>query len=114
MIPPNAPLARAEGRVRGLLGRSGRSDRDTLGAVPGNRLGHDAGGLHVLDERTKEAGRRLAIFRSADRLLDGGELAVQDAGAREFLDVGEKPRLEPGQRLELLAHERLERRIEAL
>src|SRR5262245_5598863 len=109
MIPqPNALLARSEGRVRGLVGRSGRSDRNTLGAVPGNRLGHNAGGLHVLDEGTKEAGRSLAVFRGADRLLDGRELPVEDAGAREFLDVGEKPRLEPGERLELLADERLE------
>ena len=97
MIPqPNALPGPSEGRVRVLLGRSGRSDRDTLGAVPGNRLGHDAGGLHVLDEGTKETGRSLTVLRGADRLLDGRELPVQDSGAREFLDVGEQPRLEPG------------------
>src|SRR6266850_5063981 len=104
--------ARPGGRV--LLGRSGRSDGDTLGAVPGNRLGHQARGLHFLDERAQEPRGSLAVLWSADRLLDRRELSVEDPGAREFLDVGQEPRLEAGQRLELLGHEHLERGIEAL
>src|SRR5262245_56730445 len=93
MIPQPNPLARAEGRV--LTGRSGRSDGDTLGAVPGNRLGHQAGGLHLFHERAQEPRGSLAIFGGPDRLLDTRELPVEDSSAWEFLDVGQEPRLEP-------------------
>src|SRR2546429_520744 len=112
MIPqPIPPLARAN---RVLLRRSWRRDRDTLGAVPGNRLGTEAGGLHVHDERAQELRGSFAVLRGADRLLDRRELTVEDPGSREFLDIGQEPRLEPGQGLELLGDEHVEGRIEAL
>src|SRR5262249_50517878 len=76
-------------------GRSGRSDRDTLGAVPGNRLGHEARGLHLLDERAQEPRRGLATLRRANRLLDRRELPGENARAGKLLDVGQESRLEP-------------------
>src|SRR5256886_5862723 len=115
-IRPRARADRAWEDIRLMIlpSRSGRSDRDTLSVVPGNRLGHQAGGLHVLDERAQEPRRSLAVLRGADRLLDRRELPVEDPCARQFLDVGQEPRLEPGQRLELLGHEHVERGIETL
>ncbi|MFO1361184.1 MAG: hypothetical protein U1F45_01715 [Burkholderiales bacterium] len=65
--------------------------------------------LHLLDERVQVARRRGARHRRADPLLDGGETAVEDARPGQPRDVLQQPRLEPGQRVELLRHEQLVR-----
>ena len=46
-----------------------------------------------------------------DRLLDGGELAVEDACAGQPLHVGKKAWPEPGQRIQLLFEEQIERTV---
>ncbi len=49
----------------------------------------------------------------ADRLLDGGELAVQDAGAGELFDVLEEAGAEAGERVEFFCDEQVVGGIEA-
>src|SRR5258706_15477264 len=43
----------------------------------------------------------------ADGLLDGGEVAFEDARARQLLDIAQQARLEAGERFEFLADEEI-------
>ena len=61
-----------------------------------DEAGDEAGGLGLLDEVAQQRGAGGIAAGGADRLLHGGELAVQDAGARQLLDIGEQPRPQPG------------------
>src|SRR5262249_43118685 len=101
-IRPPPPLRRC-GRTRLLLPRCGRGDRNTLDGVSRDRLGDEARRLHLLDERAEILRRGVAALRRADRLLDRGELPIEQPRAGKLRDVHQEPRLEPGQRVHLLA-----------
>src|SRR5437762_2383357 len=86
----------------------GGRDGDAGDAALGDALGHQARGLRLLDEGVQVLGRRGAGLRGADRLLDAGELAVEQAGARELGDVDQQARPQAGERFELVVDERLD------
>ena len=60
-----------------------------------------ARGFGVLDEVAQEGGAYVVRLGGADRLLDGGEAAVEDAGVGELLEVLQEARLETGERIQL-------------
>src|SRR5437762_12625418 len=59
----------ANGPLSSLQG----GDRDAVGAVPRDRLGHQARGLRLLGKAAEVGQRGLAPLRGGDRLLDRGE-----------------------------------------
>src|SRR5207247_4889073 len=97
-----------------LLSRRGRRDRHALHRVLRDRLGDDARALDLLDERAEILRRGVAALRRPDRLLDRGELPIEQPRAGKLDDVHQEPWLQPGQRVHLLADEQVERGVDAL
>jgi len=64
-----------------------------------DQAGDQARGRGVLDGVAQEGGAGLGRLGRADRLLHGGEVALQDAGAGELLEVLQQARLEAGERV---------------
>ena len=67
----------------------------------------------VLDEVAEEGGAGLVGLRRADRLLHGGEFAVEDLGTGHFLDVLHQARPQAGKGVEPVGDEQVVRGIEA-
>src|SRR5581483_6483715 len=91
-------ISRTESTV--LLRRHG----DAAHTVAGDELGHQPG-LDLLHELPQVGRGSGALDGRADRLLDGGEPAVQYAGVWALGLVRDELYLQPGQRVELLAQE---------
>ena len=117
--PRGRVLARAPGEPAGLTSRAlpsgagGATDRPTTlwrSISRATRPEAFASSTNVAQEG--RAGRVLA--RRADRLLHGGELAVEDARAGQLLDVGDQPRPQAGERVELVGDELLVGAVEGV
>src|SRR5882672_1519222 len=91
-----------------------RRNRNPLDRVPGDRRGHETGGLDVPGEIAEvfRAGR--PPLRRAHRLLHGGKTAFQHARSRELGGVGRKARLQAREHFELVLHENLVRSVDPL
>jgi len=75
---------------------------------------HDPRGLDVLNEGAQIPGARRAAFRCAGGLLDGGEVPVEEARAGQVILVGDEARPEPGESVQFVGDEALERVVGAL
>jgi len=82
--------------------------------VAADRLADEARGLHVLDELLQVARAGLAALGRADRLLHGGELALDDARAGELRRVADEAGLEARERFELQVDEHLVGALDAV
>ena len=91
-----------------------RGDREPLDLVALDQARDQARGLRLLDEIAQEGGARLARAQRPDRLLDRGELAIEDPRPRQLLDVLQEARLQARERVQLLGGELLESGIQAL
>src|SRR5208283_1203549 len=102
----SARRARLEARTTANLGRGcDREAADHLVAL--DQAGDKPGFLRLLDEVAQEGGAGGVALRSADRLLHGGELAVENSGAGQLLEIAEEAGPQAGQRVHLVVDELL-------
>src|ERR1700722_13441943 len=88
------------GRVRSAW----RRDRQAADLMAFDEPGDKAGRFHLFDKAAQERRARGVFPRRTDRLLHRGKPPIDDARAGEFFQVGEKPRPQAGERVELAAH----------
>src|SRR5581483_7902357 len=91
-----------------------RRDRETADLVSLDEAGDETRRLCLFDKLVEVGGARGVCLRRSDRLLHRAELAFDDPGARNLLDIGEEPRPQARERLEIAANELLGRAAETI
>src|SRR5512146_3112540 len=92
-----------------------RRDRQAAGdAVALDQARDEAGLLRFLDEIAQEGEAGRVLLGRPDRLLHGGELAGQDARARQLGGDVDEARAQPGIGVHLLVREGLDRLVGAV